>query len=193
MLVTSSQAGNGWEPWLQNMSSEFHQLIAHLDEILWGKHKRPKLTKEVKNLNVVIIAEYLYILVKLPPAPKGNGLRQVHRQFQTSEGTDHGPHATNSRAQKKDWGGGELCVFLYSFLCFLKLYTEYVLLYQKETQTIQIMGNFHKKTITDLYKVLSIGEGAFTDNPWTKIRKWHVQQHIIHFQSADLQWARHSG
>lgn len=23
------------------------------------------------------IAEYLYILVKLPPAPKGNGLRQV--------------------------------------------------------------------------------------------------------------------
>ena len=39
----------------------------------------------------------------------------------------------NTRTQKKDRGEGELCVFLYSFLCFLKLYTVCIIVLETNT------------------------------------------------------------
>lgn len=95
-------------------------------DTLRGKHERPKLTLEVKYLTITIIMEYLYIIIKLPPAQKDTGLGWLTGNF------------SNSKEQKimlfileprKRAVGDRHCHFLLSsFLCFSEIHIEHVLL-----------------------------------------------------------------
>lgn len=95
-------------------------------DILRGKHERPKLTWEVKYLIITIIMEYLYIIVKLPPAQKDTGLGWFTGNSSNSKEQKIMLFILEPR--KRTVGDRHRPFFLSSFLCFSEIHTEHVLL-----------------------------------------------------------------